>query len=50
MHSCIIHQEFFRKAGLGENSAFLSSIGIGVTNLIFTIIGISLIDKVGEKY
>ena len=39
----------FQEGGLGENSAFLSSIGIGVTNLIFTIIGISLIDKVGRK-
>ena len=36
----------FQEGGLGENSAFLSSIGIGVTNLIFTIIGI---DKVGRK-
>ncbi|MEC8599756.1 MAG: sugar porter family MFS transporter, partial [Bacteroidota bacterium] len=39
----------FQEGGLGENSAFLSSIGIGVTNLIFTIVGISLIDKVGRK-
>ena len=39
----------FQEGGLGENSAFLRSIGIGVTNLIFTIIGISLIDKVGRK-
>ena len=39
----------FQEGGLGENSAFLSSIGIGVINLIFTIIGISRIDKVGRK-
>ena len=39
----------FQEGGLGENSAFLSSIGIGITNLIFTIVGISLIDKVGRK-
>ena len=39
----------FQEGGLGEKSAFLSSIGIGVINLIFTIIGVSLIDKLGRK-
>ena len=39
----------FQEAGLGESTALLSSIGIGVTNMIFTLIGISLIDKLGRK-
>jgi sugar porter (SP) family MFS transporter len=39
----------FEAAGLGESTALLSSIGIGVTNLIFTIIGISLIDRLGRR-
>lgn len=39
----------FQEAGLGESTALLSSIGIGVTNMIFTMIGISLIDKLGRK-
>ena len=39
----------FEAAGLGESTALLSSIGIGVTNLIFTLIGIFLIDKLGRK-
>ncbi len=39
----------FGEAGLGESAALLSSIGIGVTNMVFTFIGISLIDKLGRK-
>ena len=39
----------FQEAGLGESTALLSSIGIGIINLIFTMIGISLIDKYGRK-
>ena len=39
----------FELAGLEESGAFLSSIGIGVTNLIFTLIGLSLIDRFGRK-
>ena len=39
----------FELAGLGESTSFLSSIGIGVVNLIFTMIGIALIDKYGRK-
>ena len=39
----------FELAGLEKSSSFLSSIGIGIINLIFTLIGISLIDKFGRK-
>ncbi|MCB0636795.1 MAG: MFS transporter, partial [Lewinella sp.] len=39
----------FEEAGLGESTALLSSIGIGVTNLVFTIIGMSLIDRLGRR-
>ncbi len=39
----------FESAGLEKSASFLSSIGIGVINLIFTLIGISLIDKFGRK-
>lgn len=39
----------FEEAGLGEKTALLSSIGIGITNMIFTLLGVSLIDKVGRK-
>lgn len=39
----------FESAGLGQSTALLSSIGIGVTNLIFTLVGINLIDRLGRK-
>ncbi len=39
----------FEIAGLESSTALLSSIGIGVTNLIFTLVGLSLIDRLGRK-
>jgi MFS family permease len=39
----------FEEAGLGESTALLSSIGVGLTNLIFTLLGVFLIDKLGRK-
>ena len=35
--------------GLEEKAALLQSIGIGVTNLIFTFVGLWLIDRLGRK-
>ena len=39
----------FEEAGLGSNTALLSSIGIGIINLVFTLLGVALIDKLGRK-
>ncbi len=39
----------FEEAGLEVSTALLSSIGIGVVNLIFTLLGVFLIDKLGRK-
>jgi sugar porter (SP) family MFS transporter len=39
----------FNMAGLGKDSAFLSSVGIGVVNFIFTLVGWWLIDRVGRR-
>ena len=39
----------FESAGLDEQSALLQSVGIGVTNLIFTFAGLALIDKLGRR-
>lgn len=39
----------FASAGLEESTALLSSVGIGVTNLIFTLAGVYLIDRLGRK-
>ena len=39
----------FELAGIGEKSALLQSIGIGITNLVFTFIGLWLIDRLGRR-
>ena len=39
----------FESAGLGVSTALLSSIGIGVVNLIFTLLGVFLIDRLGRR-
>lgn len=39
----------FEIAGLAKSSALLSSVGIGITNLIFTLVGLSLIDRFGRR-
>ena len=39
----------FQLAGLDSSSALLSTTGIGVTNLIFTMVGLWLIDKAGRR-
>ena len=39
----------FKMTGLEENAALLQSVGIGVTNLIFTFVGLWLIDRLGRR-
>ena len=39
----------FEMAGLGSQAALLQSIGIGITNLIFTFVGLWLIDRAGRR-
>jgi sugar porter (SP) family MFS transporter len=39
----------FEMTGLGEKSAMLQSVGIGVTNLIFTFVGLWLTDRLGRR-
>jgi SP family arabinose:H+ symporter-like MFS transporter len=39
----------FEMAGLGEKAAMLQSVGIGVTNLVFTFVGLWLIDRLGRR-
>jgi SP family arabinose:H+ symporter-like MFS transporter len=36
-------------AGLGTRAALLQSVGVGVTNLVFTLVGLWLIDRLGRK-
>ena len=39
----------FEMTGLGAKAALLQSVGIGVTNLIFTFVGLWLIDQLGRR-
>lgn len=39
----------FEIAGLGKSTALLSSVGIGVANLVFTLVGVALIDRFGRR-
>ncbi len=39
----------FEMTGLGASAALLRSVGIGVTNLIFTFVGLWLIDRLGRR-
>ena len=39
----------FELTGLGEKAALLQSVGIGITNLIFTFLGLWLIDRLGRR-
>jgi sugar porter (SP) family MFS transporter len=39
----------FALTGLGEKAALLQSVGIGITNLVFTFVGIWLIDRLGRR-
>jgi MFS transporter, SP family, arabinose:H+ symporter len=39
----------FAMAGLGTQAALLQSVGIGITNLIFTFLGLQLIDRLGRR-
>jgi sugar porter (SP) family MFS transporter len=39
----------FQAAGLDQSASLLSSVGIGVTNLLFTLLGVYLIDRLGRR-
>jgi len=39
----------FEEAGLASESAFLSTVGIGCVNLVFTLLGMFMIDRIGRK-
>jgi len=41
--------EILERAGLASGESLLSSISIGVINLVFTFVGIALIDRLGRK-
>ena len=39
----------FELTGLGAKAALLQSIGIGITNLVFTFVGLWMIDRLGRR-
>jgi sugar porter (SP) family MFS transporter len=39
----------FQLAGLAAQAALLNSVGIGVTNFVFTFVGLGLIDRLGRR-
>lgn len=39
----------FEMTGLGAEAALLQSVGIGITNVIFTFVGLWLIDRLGRR-
>jgi len=40
----------FEQSGIGTDAAFSQAIFVGLTNLVFTIVAIMLIDKLGRKF
>lgn len=40
----------FNQTGMGAETALLSSVGIGMVNLVFTMLGLVLIDRKGRKF
>ena len=39
----------FEQSGIGTDAAFMQAVLVGVTNLVFTIVAMALIDKLGRK-
>ncbi len=39
----------FKMTGLDQSAALLQSVGIGITNLLFTFVGLYLIDRLGRR-
>jgi sugar porter (SP) family MFS transporter len=42
-------KRIFEVAGLADDAAYLSSVGIGVVNVAFTLLGMALIDRLGRR-
>lgn len=40
----------FALTGMGDDAALFSTVGVGVVNLLFTIVGLMLIDRFGRRF
>jgi sugar porter (SP) family MFS transporter len=41
--------KIFTAAGLGSSSAILATVGVGVVNVVMTVVGMSLVDRAGRR-
>ncbi len=39
----------FEQSGIGTNASFIQAVLVGITNLVFTVIALLLIDKIGRR-
>lgn len=42
-------QTIFKQLGIGEDAAFQSAIWIGLTSMVFTVLGLLLVDRLGRR-
>jgi sugar porter (SP) family MFS transporter len=39
----------FKHAGLGSSAAILATVGVGVVNMVMTVVGMNLVDRIGRR-
>lgn len=42
-------QTVFKQLGIGENAAFAQSVWVGLNSIVFTVLGLLLVDKLGRR-
>lgn len=42
-------QTIFKQLGIGEDAAFVQAVWVGLTSVIFTVLGLLLVDKLGRR-
>ena len=42
-------QTIFKQLGIGDNAAFVQAVWVGLTSVIFTVLGLLLVDKLGRR-
>jgi sugar porter (SP) family MFS transporter len=39
----------FKHAGLGSSAAILATVGVGIVNMVMTVVGMNLVDRIGRR-